>query len=232
MIFPYQASSPEFCWGVFKKHETDYEVDELIIVHSTIDSWKTANEGQYTGPYEWFMRVRALSRDSATHGKILGHAVRIASYKSSHKLHSHLRGFNETVLTLAGPLSKRFYGPFVALAYNLDSRSHFETMDDISSADFGALVNVFHKSDWIPTVGHVEGYPKKTVSALFLPDVFNFNRMYSSRPETTSESPDELSIRRLIGAQDSVVEVNIAATLDSKQLCSHSSCDFDAISIK
>ncbi|KAG4266606.1 hypothetical protein FPRO03_01890 [Fusarium proliferatum] len=226
------ASSPEFCWGVFKKHEADYEVDELIIVHSTIDSWKAANEGQYTGPYEWFMRVRALSRDSATHGKILGHAVRIASYKSSHKLHSHLRGFNETVLTLAGPLSKRFYGPLVALAYNLDSRSHFETMDDISSADFGALVDVFHKSDWNPTVGHVEGYPKKTVSALFLPDVFNFHRMYSSRPETTSESPDELSIRRLIGAQDSVVEVNIAATLDSKQLCSHSSCDFDAISIK
>ncbi|RKL31460.1 hypothetical protein BFJ72_g11094 [Fusarium proliferatum] len=162
----------------------------------------------------------------------LGHAVKIASYESSDEVFGHLRGFNETVLGLAGPLSTRFYGPLVALAYNLDSRFHFETMDDVSSADFGALVDVFQKSDWNPAVGRVEGYPRKTISALFLPDVFDFHRMHSSHTEKISESPDELSIHRLIGTQDTVVEVNIAATLDSKQLCEHRSCYLDAISTK
>lgn len=229
MIFPYQASSPEFCWGVFKKDKLGS--DELVIMHSTIYSWKAAMKGRYSGPDKFNLIVRALSRDNATQGKTLGHAVKTASWEPYHELKGHLDGFNETVLALAGPLSRRFYGPLVAFAYNVDSQFHFETMDDISAADFGALVDVFHNSDWNPTIARVERYPGKTISAIFLPDPFNVHRMGSPYTETISESP-ELSIRGIIGAQDTVVEVNITAALDSKQLCSHDSCDLDAVSIK
>ncbi|KAF5586892.1 flavin amine oxidase [Fusarium subglutinans] len=219
------ASSPEFCWGAFKKHP--YEAHELEIVHSTIDSWKAATKGQYKCADQYNLIVRALSRDTATQGKALEHAVKTASWKFSNELKGHLRGFNETVLALAGPLSERFYGPPVTFAYNMDSQFHFETMDDISAADFGALVD-----DWNPILGRVKRYPGKTMSAIFLPEIFNFYSMGSPYIEMMSESPDELSIRRIIGTQDTVVAVNITAALDSKQLCWHKSCILDVVSIK
>ncbi|KAF5973237.1 FMS1-protein involved in the biosynthesis of pantothenic acid [Fusarium bulbicola] len=230
MIFPYEASSPEFCRGVFKKHPN--EAHELEIGHSTIDSWKAATKGQCKCADHYNLIVRALSRDTATQRKTLGHAVKTASWKCSNELKGHLRGFNETVIALAGPLSERFYGPLVAFAYNVDSQFHFETMDDISAADFGALVDVFHNSDWNPILGRVERYPGKTMSAIFLPGIFNFHRMGSPYTETMSESPGELSIRRIIGTHDTVVAVNITAALYSKQLCWHKSCILDIVSIK
>ncbi|KAF5647856.1 uncharacterized protein FTJAE_1539 [Fusarium tjaetaba] len=229
LIFPYQASSPEFCWGVFKKHE--YDAHELEIMHSTIDSWRAATKGQYYGSDDSNLIIRALSRDTATQGKTLGHAVKTASWKPSNKSKSHLSGFNETVLALAGPLSRRFYGPLVSFAYNVDNQFYFETMDDISAADFGALIDVFHNSDWNPIVGRVERYPAKTTSALFLPDHFNFHRMNSPYTETIPKSPDELSISHIIGTEDEVIEVTITSALDSKQLCRHNFCVSDVVSI-
>ncbi|KAF5687184.1 FMS1 involved in the biosynthesis of pantothenic acid [Fusarium denticulatum] len=227
------ASSPQFCWGAFKKHKTNYDNDELLITHSTIDSWKAATKGRYTGSDKRNLIVRALSRDTATQGKTLGHAVKTASWECcSDDWKGHVENFNETVLALAGPLSSRFYGPLVVFAYNVDSQFHFESMDHISAADFGALVDVFHNSDWNPILGRVERYHGKTLSAVFLPDTFNFHRMGSPYTGTMSESPDELSIRRIIGTQDTVVAVNITAALDSKQLCWHKSCILDTLSIK
>ncbi|KAI6774968.1 hypothetical protein HG530_001726 [Fusarium avenaceum] len=157
MIFPYQASSPEFCWGVFKKHKSGEH--ELVIMHSTIYSWKAAMKGRYSNADKYNLIVRALSRDNATQGKTLGHAVKTASWKPYRELKGHLDGFNETVLALTGLSSRRFYGPLVAFAYNVDSQFHFETIDDISAADFRALVDVFHNSDWNPTIARVERYP-------------------------------------------------------------------------
>ncbi|KAF5691728.1 flavin amine oxidase [Fusarium circinatum] len=187
-----------------------------------------------TGSDESNLIVRALSRDSATRGKTLGHAVKTASWNySSDEWKGHLENFNETVLALAGPLSSRFYGPLVVFAYNVDSQFHFESMDDISAADFGALVDVFYNSDWNPFIGRVERFPGKTMSAIFLPDSFNFRRMTRRYIETISESPDdELSIRRIIGTQDPMVKVDITTELDSKQLCCHDSCPLDGVSIK
>ncbi|KAG5763657.1 hypothetical protein H9Q72_008239 [Fusarium xylarioides] len=199
-------------------------------MHPTIDSWKAATKGRYTGRGNDDLIVRALSRDTATQGKSLGHAVKAASWKCSDEFKGHLENFNETIFTLAGPLSSRFYGPLVAFAYNLDSQFHFESMDGISAADFGALIDIFHNSDWNPFIARVGRYPGKTMSALFLPDSFNFHRVRRPCTETISESPDdELSIRRIIGTHDTVVEVNITAALDSKQLCWHDSCEFDCI---
>ncbi|KAF5650040.1 flavin amine oxidase [Fusarium sp. NRRL 52700] len=229
-----QTSSPEFCWGVFKKAKNQFVTDELIITHSSIENWKAATKEEHDLPDDDNLIVRPLSRDTATQGKTLGHAVKTASWEQpSNDWKGHLENFNETVLALAGPLSSRFYGPLVVFAYNVDSQFHFESMDDVSAADFGALVDVFHNSEWNPTIGRVERYPGKTMSAIFLPDSFNFCRMGLRYTEAMSESPeDELSIRRIIGAQDTIVEVNITAAPDPKQLCDHDSCHIDGVSIK
>ncbi|CEI60359.1 hypothetical protein FVEN_g12865 [Fusarium venenatum] len=92
-------------------------------------------------------------------------------------------------------------------------------MDDMSAADFGALVDVFHKSEINPTIGRIERYLGKTIPATFFPGPFNFQRVVTHKTENMLESSHELSICRITGTQDGVVEVNITASLDSKQLC-------------
>ncbi|KAF4449694.1 hypothetical protein F53441_7095 [Fusarium austroafricanum] len=228
MVFPYQASSPEFCWGYIG---SGYDA-MLTIEHPTIDSWEATMGERYEGPRESNLIVHALGNDNAIQGKTLGHAIRIASWKPPNGISGHLEGFNETVLALAGPLSGRFYGPVVAFAYKLNHRFEFGVMDDMSTADFGPLVDVFDNSDWNPFIRRVRRYPKKkkTLSALFLPDPFNVDRLSSV---SSNGNISDLSIPRIIGIQSPAIEVDIAASLDLKQLCDeHKFCEKEASSIK
>ncbi|KAF4956402.1 hypothetical protein FSARC_11605 [Fusarium sarcochroum] len=163
LVFPHQASQPEFCWAFVN------EKSELVVSHSSIDNWKTQMKDRYEKSDKDPLIVHALSRDYAMEGKIFGHGIRVASWQPANGPIGHLEGFNETIVSLAGTLSSRIYGPLVAFAYNLDSDFNYESMD-MSTNDFRHLVDFFHNSDWNPTINNVARYPKKAISGLFIPD--------------------------------------------------------------
>jgi hypothetical protein len=73
IIFPYQASQPEFRRVFFN------EKSELVASHSSIDNWKTEMKDRYEKSDKDPLIIHALSRDYATEGKMLGHGIRIAS---------------------------------------------------------------------------------------------------------------------------------------------------------
>ncbi|KAF9776457.1 hypothetical protein IL306_005353 [Fusarium sp. DS 682] len=209
ILFPQEAAEPEFTWA-FVNDKT-----ELVIEHPSIKAWKTKMKNRYERSRINPLIVHALSQDRAMEGKMLGHAVRVASWQPPKTVTGHLEGFNETLLSLTGPISGRSYGPLVAFAYNLDSELNYASMDDMSTKDFRHLVDFFNNSDWSPTIGDAKRYPAKTIPALFLPDPF---------------APDGyerlgLSIPSVLGTHNPVLEVTVAAKIDLKQACQHTVCN-------
>lgn len=216
ILFPYQASQPEFCWAYLN------EEGELVVSHSSIDDWKTEKRGRYEKSEKDPLIIHALSRDYAMEGKVLGHGIRIASWQPAKGPIGHLEGFNETIVSLAGPLSSRSYGPLVAFAYNLDSKFNHESMDDMSTNDFRHLVDFFHNSAWNPTIGQVDRYPKKAISGLFIPD-----------PNIPAEAGDrKLAICQIVRTHQPVMSCTIAATLNFNQTCWHAMCKPETSPIK
>ncbi|EWY83226.1 hypothetical protein FOYG_13070 [Fusarium oxysporum NRRL 32931] len=105
-------------------------------------------KGRYSVADDDPLIVHALSRDRAIVGKLLRHAVRVASWQPLNRLAAYLEGFNETILSLTGRMIER------------------------SSLHFRHLVDFFNNLDWNPTVGDIDRYPDKTTPALFVVDPF------------------------------------------------------------
>ncbi|KAK2686048.1 hypothetical protein QWA68_015298 [Fusarium oxysporum] len=83
ILFPQQAAQPEFTWG-FVNDKT-----ELVIEHPSIANWKAAMRNRYEKNDEDPLIVHALSRDHAMEGKMLGHAIRVASWQPPNGLIGH-----------------------------------------------------------------------------------------------------------------------------------------------
>ncbi|KAH7240242.1 uncharacterized protein BKA55DRAFT_542830 [Fusarium redolens] len=209
IVFPHEAAQPEFAWA-FVNDKT-----ELVIKHPSIEGWKKKMKDRYATSVKDPLIVHALSRDRAMVGKMLGHAVRVASWQPPNGLAGHLEGFNETILSLTGRIIRRSYGPAVAFAYQLDAEFNYKNMEDMSTKDFRHLVDFFNNSDWNPAIGDAERYPGKTIAALFIPDPFV--------PDT--DKRPGLSICHVLGTYNPVLEVTIAAGIDFKQVCPHYMCD-------
>ncbi|KAL9562630.1 hypothetical protein ACKAV7_013194 [Fusarium commune] len=96
IVFPHEASQPEFAWAFAD------DKAQLLINHALIKAWKTRMEGRHGVADDDPLIVHALSRDRAIVGKRLGHAVRVASWQPPNGLAGYLEGFNEAILSLTG----------------------------------------------------------------------------------------------------------------------------------
>ncbi|KAF4346027.1 hypothetical protein FBEOM_9 [Fusarium beomiforme] len=209
IVFPHLAAQPEFTWGFVN------EKTELVVEHPSIADWKKAMRNRYEKNDRDPLIVHALSRDHAMEGKMLGHAVRVASWQPPNGPSGHLEGFNDTLLSLTGVMRGRYYGPLVAFAYKLNPEFNYAGMNDMSTKDFRHLLDYFNNSNWNPMIGDIDRHPGKTTPALFIPDpVF---------PDGNKQR--HLSICHVVNTHNPVLEVNVVANIPLPQTCWHAMCD-------
>ncbi|KAK2686894.1 hypothetical protein QWA68_014184 [Fusarium oxysporum] len=154
-----RQARPRFCWRVANNN------NELVVMHPEIDSWKSDMKEQYEEQKKRHpeygrnaLIIHALTRDYAIEGKILKHAIRVASWQPPNGIKGHLESLNETALAhpLGEMLDGRFYGLIVAFTYHLDPELNYNRM---STADFRHVVDIFQNSMWNPMIGDVDRYP-------------------------------------------------------------------------
>ncbi|KAJ9427734.1 hypothetical protein QL093DRAFT_2561368 [Fusarium oxysporum] len=210
-----RQARPLFFWAVAN------DKNELVVMHPEIDSWKSNTKERYEEQKKRHpeygrdaLVIHALTRYYAIEGKILKHAIRVASWQPPNETKGHLESSNETALAhpLGGMLDGRFYGPIVAFIYHLDPEFNYNRM---STADFRHVVDIFQNSMWNPMIGDVDRYPGKAVSALLMPDPATTGYI------TKDGEPVGGDCNNRLGTHEPIVEVNIPTMINFRQTCWH-----------
>ncbi|KAJ0153315.1 Leucine aminopeptidase A [Fusarium oxysporum f. sp. albedinis] len=210
-----RQARPLFFWAVAN------DKNELVVMHPEIDSWKSNTKERYEEQKKRHpeygrdaLVIHALTRYYAIEGKILKHAIRVASWQPPNEIKGHLESFNETALAhpLGGMLDGRFYGPIVAFIYHLDPEFNYSRM---STADFRHVVDIFQNSMWNPMIGDVDRYPGKAVSALLMPDPATTGYITKDGEAVGGDCNNRL------GTHEPIVEVNIPTMINFRQTCWH-----------